>query len=48
LNIIEILGLENNSFARIVIGTSFAWMDIICYCIGIVIVLAVEKTTRNS
>lgn len=45
--IIELLGLQNNSFARIVIGTSFAWMDIACYCIGIAIILAIEKITRN-
>jgi hypothetical protein len=45
--IIEILGLQNNSVARIAIGTSFAWMDIACYIVGIAIVLAVEKITRN-
>lgn len=48
INIIEILGLQNNIVARIVIGTSFAWMDILCYSFGIAIVLIVEKTTRNS
>lgn len=45
--IIEILGLQNNSVARIAIGTSFAWMDIACYIVGIAIALAVEKITRN-
>jgi hypothetical protein len=46
--IIEILGLQDNSVARIAIGTSFAWMDIACYCIGIAIVGVVEKITRNG
>ncbi len=34
INIIAILGLENNSFFRTLIGTSFSWIDIICYFIG--------------
>lgn len=42
-NIIEILGLENSSLARTIIGTSFAWMDLLTYVIGIGIVLCVEK-----
>ena len=43
LNIVEMLGLENSKIARTVIGTSFAWMDIWTYIIGIIIVLATEK-----
>jgi len=41
--IIEILGLKNNFIARIIIGTSFSWYDILTYIIGIAIVLIVEK-----
>ncbi|MCW4469885.1 DUF2809 domain-containing protein [Flavobacterium sp. MFBS3-15] len=41
--IIEILGLQDSSFFRIVIGTSFAWMDMLTYVIGIAIVLLAEK-----
>ena len=40
--IIEILGLQDSSFFRIVIGTSFAWMDMLTYVIGIAIVLIVD------
>ena len=43
LNIIEKLGLQDSKIARIVIGTSFAWIDILCYIVGIVIVLLAEK-----
>ena len=43
INFIEIIGLQNNIIARNVIGTSFAWMDILCYSVGIAIVLVVEK-----
>jgi hypothetical protein len=41
--IIEILGLQDSAFFRIVIGTSFAWMDMLTYIIGIAIVLLAEK-----
>lgn len=43
LNIIEKLGLQNSKIARTVIGTSFAWIDIVCYIAGIIIVLIAEK-----
>ncbi|TDD99619.1 ribosomal maturation YjgA family protein [Flavobacterium cellulosilyticum] len=42
-NGITLLGLENSSLARTFIGTSFAWLDLLTYVIGIVIVLVVEK-----
>ncbi len=41
-NIVEKLGLENSTLARTVMGTSFAWMDLAMYVIGIIIVVAVE------
>src|SRR5687768_9331179 len=43
LNIVERLGLENSKIARIVIGTSFSWMDMISYVVGIAIVLVIER-----
>ena len=42
-NIINLLGLQHSKLAKIIIGSSFSWMDLITYTIGIVIVLAVEK-----
>ena len=42
-NGIEMLGLENSSLARTVIGTSFSWWDLLTYVIGISVVLLVEK-----
>lgn len=32
--IVERLGLEGNVFLRTLIGTSFDWMDILCYGVG--------------
>lgn len=43
VNLVEKLGLSNNKAARIIIGTSFSWLDLICYTVGIVIVIIVEK-----
>ncbi|NHN24329.1 DUF2809 domain-containing protein [Flavobacterium jejuense] len=43
LNIVKILGLEEYKIARIVIGTSFSWADLVCYTVGIGIVVWVEK-----
>jgi hypothetical protein len=34
LNVVERLGLSGNAVARTIIGTSFSWMDIVCYGIG--------------
>jgi len=48
-NIVEILGLEDFKIARVVLGTSFEWVDMLTYVIGIIIVLAAEKLkTQNS
>jgi len=43
LNTVEKLHLEKNKIASTVIGTSFSWMDILMYVVGIAIVIAVEK-----
>ncbi|WP_348825675.1 DUF2809 domain-containing protein [Flavobacterium aestuarii] len=43
LNIVEKLGLQNSKIARTVIGTSFAWIDLVCYIAGIIIVLFTEN-----
>lgn len=48
-NIIEKLGLENSKLARVVIGTSFAWTDLLAYTAGIIFILFIErKETREN
>ena len=37
INIVELLGLSNNRFFRILIGTTFDWKDIACYGVGCVL-----------
>ncbi len=48
LQIVEKLGLQNSKIARTVIGTSFAWIDILCYIVGIAIVLIAEKGHKKQ
>ena len=33
-DIVTVLGLGDNEFMRILIGTSFSWWDIACYAVG--------------
>jgi hypothetical protein len=47
-NIVELLGLQQFKIARIIIGTSFSWADIIMYTIGVFIVIAIEKIAQNK
>ena len=49
LNIVQRLGLQDSQIATTIIGTSFAWIDIVAYTFGIFIVLVCEKIihTRN-
>ena len=37
--VVNLLGLQNSKVASIIIGTSFAWQDIIAYIAGIAIVI---------
>jgi DNA integrity scanning protein DisA with diadenylate cyclase activity len=46
LNLVEKLNLQHSRLACTVIGTSFSWIDILTYVIGIAIVIAVEKLTN--
>ena len=48
VNIVEKIGLGNYKVARIVIGTSFSWIDLLCYTIGIGCVLLIEKFRFNK
>ena len=41
--IVEILGLQNSNLARIVIGTSFEWTDLLAYTLGIGMVIFLDK-----
>ena len=42
-NIVEKLGLQHSKIARVIIGTSFSWTDILAYTCGVALVLLAEK-----
>jgi len=43
LDIVKRIGLEESKIARIVIGSSFSWFDLLAYFIGIALILIIEK-----
>ncbi len=42
-NLVDLLGLTHNQLAKIVIGSSFSWTDLISYTFGILIVFYLEN-----
>ncbi len=47
INIVELLGLSDIAFFRIVIGSSFSFIDILCYGVGCIIFFAAEAAVRQ-
>ena len=45
---VRVLGLEQYALARIIMGTSFAWTDILAYTLGIGLVLLWELIPRRA
>jgi hypothetical protein len=41
------VGWGNSAFARTVLGTNFAWADILAYTLGIVLVVGLEQWRIN-
>ncbi len=46
--LIEILGLQEYKWARIVIGTSFSWWDLLCYVVGFGFLFLMDKDLRKN
>ena len=42
-NTVEKLGLQHYKIAKVVLGNSFAWMDLLAYIVGILTVIIIEK-----
>jgi len=49
-NFVNLIGLGHSELARTVIGTSFEWIDLIAYTLGIVFVIYLEYklSKKNS
>lgn len=46
--LVAVLGLEDNKLARIIIGTSFSWWDMLCYVIGFGFLFLLDKDLREN
>lgn len=44
--IVEIIGLQSSKLARTVIGTSFAWADLLAYSLGFFMILCCEQLLK--
>ncbi len=44
---VELLGLSDNRLARIVLGTTFSWEDILAYALGSILVYGMERMFGN-
>ena len=40
---VEVIGFQNSHVAKVVLGNSFSWMDIVAYTVGIIIVVLLEQ-----
>jgi len=43
-NIIGLLHLEGSTIANVILGNTFEWIDMLAYTLGIIVVIAVEKS----
>ncbi len=48
VNIVSLLGLEDNRIARVVLGTTFDLKDIACYFVGTLLVIAWKKINNTA
>ena len=48
VNVVKLLGLENNAFFSTIIGTTFSFVDILCYAAGCLAFWVAEKWLFNS
>jgi hypothetical protein len=46
--VVDLLGLGHSKLARVIIGSSFEWMDMLAYTLGIGLVLILERLAERS
>lgn len=45
---VQRLGLQKSAIAKVVLGSSFSWLDMLAYTFGILLVLLIEKRKRKT
>jgi hypothetical protein len=48
LHFVDLIGLRHNRLAVVVIGTSFAWLDLVSYTLGAALVLLCERMVARA
>lgn len=48
IHFIERIGLQDSHLANIIIGNSFAWLDLLAYTAGFVLIVIVEVVFRKN
>jgi len=43
IDIVKVLGFENNKIISVVVGRSFSWLDILCYLVGAIFLYFAAK-----
>ncbi|WP_091148742.1 ribosomal maturation YjgA family protein [Mucilaginibacter pineti] len=43
-HLVHLLGLQQSKAAVILLGSTFSWADMLCYTLGISLVIAIERT----
>ncbi len=46
-NLVNLLGLQKNKIATVIIGNTFDWKDILAYAIGTIIILFIENKRKK-
>ncbi len=46
-NLVSVLGLEHYRAARIIIGSTFDWLDLLAYSCGLLLILLIEALARR-
>lgn len=47
-HLVALLRLQHSKTALILLGSSFSWMDLLCYTLGIALVILVEKLRKDT
>lgn len=47
-NLVEVLNMQDNRIMRIVIGSSFSWGDMLCYTLGAIICLFLDRKEMKA
>ncbi len=47
VDIVKLLGLESNRFISTIVGTTFSYMDLLCYAVGCLIFWATESFLKH-